>query len=631
MSFLSPLFLIGAAAAAIPIVLHLLQRAPEARVKFAVVRLLRQTPVERTDRRRLRELLLLALRVAALVLLALAFARPFLASALPAGSSGVAIVALDTSLSMSAPGRFERAKDLARRAIDGAPAGDLVGVVTFDSAARVAAAPSGDRGLARSAIDAAAAGFAATRYRAALTQAADLVRGRSGAIVVVTDLQENGWAAGDRAEIPESARIEILDAAGPAANLAVVAVRTADDRVVATVRNSPGDGGGAREARVRLTVDGRPAGEGAVAIPPNQTAEIPLPPARGGAGSVAVDDPGGVQGDNVRYFVLEASTRPVVLVVTGDGDLSREALYAGHALAASGAAGAAYRVAGVSGRTLSTWDAARLADHAAILLLSTRGLERAGRALIADYLRHGGGALVAAGPQIDGEVISESFAGLFTIADSTAEAKPASGRGRRLVPADLRHPLFQAFGANAAPLGLPAFERIGAVRGDGDTCQTLARFTTGEAAIIDCSMGEGRALVLASDLNGQWNDFPRHATFVPFMHEAVRYLAGNRPRTSDYLVGQTPPGVPPTPGIVSVPGQAAGRRVAVNVDPEETNPARLTPEGFQAALTRTPDTVEAEQQAGSRQVEERQRLWQYLLGAMLAVLLIESLVASKTA
>ena len=80
MSFLSPLFLAGALAAAVPIVLHLLKREPEARVKFSAVKLLRSAPVEHASRRHLRELLLLALRVAALLLLALAFARPFLTS-----------------------------------------------------------------------------------------------------------------------------------------------------------------------------------------------------------------------------------------------------------------------------------------------------------------------------------------------------------------------------------------------------------------------------------------------------------------------------------------------------------------------------------------------------------------------
>jgi len=39
-SFLSPLFLVGATAAAVPVILHLLKRQPEPRVKFAAVKLL---------------------------------------------------------------------------------------------------------------------------------------------------------------------------------------------------------------------------------------------------------------------------------------------------------------------------------------------------------------------------------------------------------------------------------------------------------------------------------------------------------------------------------------------------------------------------------------------------------------
>ncbi|MGH9311337.1 MAG: BatA domain-containing protein, partial [Vicinamibacterales bacterium] len=75
MSFLYPVFLAGAAAIAIPIVLHLLRRNVAPEVPFTAVRLLRRTPLEQTRRRRLRELLLLVARVAALLLLAAAFAR----------------------------------------------------------------------------------------------------------------------------------------------------------------------------------------------------------------------------------------------------------------------------------------------------------------------------------------------------------------------------------------------------------------------------------------------------------------------------------------------------------------------------------------------------------------------------
>jgi hypothetical protein len=624
-NFLAPLFLVGAAAAAIPIILHLLKREPEERIRFAAVRLLRRAPVEHTRRRYLRELLLLALRVTALLLLALAFARPFFGTGAASESTGLTIVALDTSLSVSAPARFARAKQLAHGAIDNAPARDLIGVLTFADTATVAAAPSGDRSAARAAIDGAASSFGSTRYRALLNQAADLAEGRRATLVVVTDLQESGWDAGDRVTLPESIGIEIADVGALPPNLAVTAVRVANDRVVATVRNAAPE---AREARVRLSIDDRSAGEGAASIGPQQTAEIALPLNRGSVAVVSVDDPDGIAGDNTRFLVLGADDRPSVLVVTADGNLSREAFYVQHALAAEGSGGAAYRIVGVGGAELSTWDAARLRGNAAVLVLSTRGLDRAGREKLAEYAREGGGILVAAGPDVDGEVAAEALSRSFTLTVPTQDNERTT-IARAFAPADPRHPLFQRFGANAGALGLPTFERVASVAGAG--CETLARFTSGETALLECAPGNGRALILASDLNRQWNDFPRHATFVPFLHETVNYLAGPRPRSAEYLIGGVPPGTDPRPGILSRPGpDGRPRTVAVNVDPGEADPARLTSEEFQTAVTRMQGAAESETRVENRQQEERQRLWQYLLGAMLAIMLAESFVAART-
>ena len=111
MGFLYPAFLAGAAAIGIPIVLHFLRRDIVPEVPFSAVRLLRRSPIARSRRRRLRDLILLAARVAALILLALAFARPYLAGA--AAAASLRIVAVDRSLSMSAPGTFARAMSIA--------------------------------------------------------------------------------------------------------------------------------------------------------------------------------------------------------------------------------------------------------------------------------------------------------------------------------------------------------------------------------------------------------------------------------------------------------------------------------------------------------------------------------------
>ncbi len=492
-SFLSPLFLIGSLAAAVPIVLHLLRREPEPRVKFAAVRLLRGAPVEYTDRRRIRELLLLALRVSALVLLALAFARPFLVSA-AAGQSGAAtIVVLDTSYSMSAPGVFARAKGLAKNAIDRAGSGDLVGVVTFSDVPTVASPLGPDRALALSAVDAATPGFGATRYRGALSAAVQALGGRRGTIVIVTDLQESGWDAGDRAPVPESARIELADVGGVRSNLAVTAIRAAGDRVIASLRNS---GDAARPTRAVLTLDGRAAGESPVTVAPHATTEVEF----GGAAaastaSVTIDDREGVAADDVRYALLDGASRPALLIVTPNGDFGRDAFYIQEALSAGSAGGRFYRAAAVTAGRLSTLETAPLRENAAIVLLSTRGLERRGREALASYVRSGGGLLMAVGPDVDGEVAADLLGNDVPLRiNAVRDVKPLE---RSLTPIDLRHPLFQSFGSSVATLGLVVFRHLAHI--EGAACQTIARFTTGEAAVLNCEVGEGRAIVLASD------------------------------------------------------------------------------------------------------------------------------------
>jgi len=629
-SFLSPLFLLGAMTAAIPIALHLLHREPEVRVRFAAVKLLRHAPVEDARRRRLREWLLLALRVAALVLVAFAFARPFFATSAAGGSGRVTVIALDTSLSLSAPGQFARAKALAREAIGRAPAGDLVGVLTFADAAHVAATPSTDRALAVAAVEAASPGFGATHYGVALGAASQMIEGGGGSsatIVVVTDLQASGWEAAGHVAVPATSRVQVADVGAPPPNLAVTGTRLQGNRVTATVRN---DGARERDAHARLTVDGRAVSEAVASIGPHQSAEIELAGARGDTASVSVDDDSGVQGDNVRFLVLGNTGLPSVLIVTTNGDLTRDAFYLQQALLAASSDEASYQVDGVPGAQVGSQDAARLQRRAAVVLSSTRGLDARGREMLAGYVRRGGGVLVTAGPDIDGDTVAEILGGAATIAP--ASARPAESMTRSLSPADVRHPVFQAFGSRAATLGLATFRQVVPIA--GQNCQTVAQFTTGEPALIDCGVGGGRALVFASDLDNRGNDFPLHGTFVPFLHEAIRYLAGGRAQGDEYLVGDAPPGIRPVPGIASVAGpdaQAAARPIAINVDPREADLERVTEQEFQAGVDRLKEAGRVEGQLKASQQEGRQHVWQYLLLLAAAVLATESFVSTRAA
>ncbi|PYR51200.1 MAG: hypothetical protein DMF89_06615 [Acidobacteria bacterium] len=641
MSFLSPLFLIGALAAALPILLHLLKRRPEPRVKFSAVKLLRDLPIEHTERRRVVDLLLLALRVAALLLLTMGFARPFL-SGWHVGSSRVTVVALDTSLSMSPERRFARARQLARQAVDQVEPGGRVAILTFADGARVEVEPTTDRALARATITAAVPGFGATNYRAALDRAAAALGEGPGTIVVVTDLQESGWDEGGSVTVPETVDVRVADVGALPPNLAISAATVSGEDMVATVRNT---GPEAREAHVQLTVDDRPAGgtggssAATVVVGAGRSVDVSLPLTRGRFARVEVDDPGGIEGDNARFVVLDGSSQPVVLVVTPTGALEEEAFYVQQALIAPRSDGSGYRVEGLGAPQLAGWDQARLDAYRGVILLSTRGLESRGRTLIAEYIRTGGGVLVAVGAGVDGDVLTEAL-GVGRINLESSDGGRTDQKVRYLAPLDVRHPVFGSLTGESA-WGLVKFARLATLGAPG--CQAVARFTTGEVALVDCAAGRGRTLVLASDLNNRWNDLPVHATFVPFIQRAMRYLSeGQRP--SEYLVGEAPASVAARPGVtvtavVEPDGKPGGRPadkpgeklIAVNVDPRESDPRRLTEADFRATISRMKTTSRETTLDSARQAEGRQQLWRYLLAAMLVAVVLEGVLAARTA
>ncbi|MCA9140145.1 MAG: BatA domain-containing protein, partial [Planctomycetales bacterium] len=136
MSFLAPLYFLGALAVIGPIIFHLIRRQPKGEVEFSSLMFLESTPPRLTRRNRLENWPLLLLRCAAILLLAFAFARPFLPLAESDSVAGVkqAIVLLiDQSASMKRSGLFDQATNKANQILKEADGETLVSVIAFDS------------------------------------------------------------------------------------------------------------------------------------------------------------------------------------------------------------------------------------------------------------------------------------------------------------------------------------------------------------------------------------------------------------------------------------------------------------------------------------------------------------------
>lgn len=135
MSFLAPLFLLGIAAVALPFWLHRLQTQSSDRRPFSSAMLLQTTERQVHVRKKLKYLVLLGLRVALLLLVAAIFAKPLWTNpdVLPGpGPDGTHLVVVDTSASMNRKGVFEQAVAVARNAINAAPGGAMLQVMSAD-------------------------------------------------------------------------------------------------------------------------------------------------------------------------------------------------------------------------------------------------------------------------------------------------------------------------------------------------------------------------------------------------------------------------------------------------------------------------------------------------------------------
>src|SRR5688572_27111972 len=125
LSFLAPLFLIGLASAAIPLLIHLSRSRRTKKIRFSTTRFFTDQFLRTYRMSRLKELLLLAVRMALCALFAAALARPLFlppGQSLLFGQSRAVVLVVDNSASMGYEEEGQtplgRAQAAARRLLD---------------------------------------------------------------------------------------------------------------------------------------------------------------------------------------------------------------------------------------------------------------------------------------------------------------------------------------------------------------------------------------------------------------------------------------------------------------------------------------------------------------------------------
>ena len=682
MGFVAPIVLAGLGALAIPVLIHLIQRERKRVVEFPSLMFLRKIPYQSVRRRRVRNWLLLALRLAALALIVLAFARPFfrrseLAAAAQNGARE-AVILVDTSYSMEYGDRWATAKTAATDAIRGLGPGDRASLVLFSSGADVAVRSAADRGRLESGLASAVTGPGATRYAPALKLAGSLL-GESALprreIILITDFQRRGWdqtPGRDDVKLPERTTLTPVNvAAGETANLSVTPVslqRTRfenHDRVVVTagvVNHGPRP---VTRAALALEIDGNVIQSLPADVAPGGSSSVTFGPftvaSRNMRGTVRLPADALVR-DNVFHFVVSPS-EPVHALVVNRGGAEREALYLSRALAI----GESPRVE-LTSRTPTTVTDADLRQTSVVLLNDIQAPDD-----LVDRLRRfvaaGGGLFVAAGPHATWPAAAAAaLPGLPGDPVDRTTTTPS-----RLGGLEYSHPVFELF--RAPRTGDFSAARFYGYRGVlQPTGQVLARFDDGTPALMegkDRAAGAGRVLMWTSTLDLEWNDLAVKPVFLPFIHTVTKYLADFTDAPASLTVGQVIPAprkasgkggagarggtiaIAPSGGRVAVEtedgalelaeqgfydvrtqGAAAdsSTTLASNVDLSESDLAALDPRELAAAVAgRLPGSTGAlaDGRPSDEAQAQAQRLWWYLLVAGGLLLAAETLLSNR--
>jgi hypothetical protein len=675
MAFLAPLFFVGLAALAIPVLIHLTQREKKMVQQFPSLMFVRRIPYQTVRRRKIRDLALLCVRLAALLLIIGAFARPFLwrpnaATAIGPGAREV-VVLLDQSYSMAYGDRWDRAKAAARDAINRLGASDRASVVLFSSGADIALRSTAEKDRLIASFDTATPSPAATRFGPALKVAGSILAEsplpRKEAILI-SDFQRNGWRGEEGARLPMGSTLTPVAITGPAdkPNATVTTVSlsrsTFSDQervtVTASVANrtiAPVNGDS-----LTLEIAGRPIQTEPLTIAPGGSATIAFQPFTVPSRNMRVDVRAGNDAlpfDNVFNFVV-APSAPVRILLVDTGARTGANLYLTRALAIGDMP--KFDVQNRQPNAVTDDDLRR----SSVVLLNDVDVNAGLARRLARFVQDGGGLFLAAGPRAswpqDTDLLPASL---------SQPIDKSRGESARVGALEYGHPVFEVFRApRSGDFSTARFYAYRSVQA-APNAQVLARFDAGTPALVERKMGSGHVMLWASTLDLSWSDLPLKPVFLPFLHRSMVHLANYTEPMPWLTIGQvfdpdatsakaqatgrlalTPSGkrLPledegssaqvlelSEQGFYEIRGQKANSDVTVvasNVDPGESDLTALDPAEVVAAATGT--TGQNAQQAAADlpltpEAQERsQRLWWYLLATGILLLGVDTLFSN---
>ncbi len=553
MSFLQPLFLAGLLAASLPIIIHLINRRKAVRRPFPALRLLRESNERIARSVKVRQWILLALRVLAIALVAFALAKPFVFS-----SEGVTdaerfptavVFVVENGVAMGYDDWWEEAQRVLEDEVDELRTWDEAALLTTADERRVRVGLTSDHRDVKRAMRDVEPSYRTGDVVGALLEADDMAAASElpnrRIVVIGTDTDA---AVETHREISLASAVEYVSVRSDdekAENLAIVdfsyrqtsAAREGQWSFEVVVENF---GATDREGvRLELTLGPEVVGVASVDVAAGETVahnfEYRMESADVVAGVVEIaDEQRGLEADGRWYFHLEPRHRVRTLLVNGSPSsvpYDDELFFLTRALAPGAESGVGVIPSETTPEGLRRRN---LDDYDAVVLANVGSLSSEQAAEIHRFVERGGGLMFTMGDEVDEDAYNQQFGDLL----------PRPLRGRKLLAErddpdapvkttrmghpKRQHPIFRGFDApgsralqNVSVYSYMLLDPAPAAQ----RTETLLTYQNNAPALLERRVGKGRVLLLTTTVDRDWTDLPLRTVYLPLMNRSLLHLA----------------------------------------------------------------------------------------------------------
>ncbi len=504
-----------------PVAAHLLRRRRAAQIELPTARLLSTTPPTARRRSALEDRGLFAVRILAIILLAILGATPFVSCSRLAllrkdGASVAMVIVVDDSLSMNATAgdesRFAQAKKAAAELIRAVEPGDSVAIVLAGSEVRVHLSPTTDPAVVEKAVDALEPSHRPTDLESALVLARDLLRLAPQAdkrVVLLSDLAD-GHPDGQPLDIEGDVSLWLAMpelAARGEADCAVGTAERAGDRVDVSLACTNGASAAGRSVMIlaserEVAREQVPEGADAVAVklPEGTTGSLDARLSPGDA--IAADDAAPVV-EHARDLSLAIVADAAASHVETGGPPPVERAFAALDLGSF-----------VKPMPSIPEHTEELAAHAGLVLDDPPGLTPEERRTVAAWVEGGGTVLLALGKRSASAPLGAGFGDLVPGVVRWAPQAPAGAKAEGCT----------FFGPSAQSLAeLGAGGRVVLDHGATSGAEVLCAWADDAPLLLRRPLGRGSVLITTLPFDLDASDFPLRPAFLVLLDRFVEY------------------------------------------------------------------------------------------------------------